>query len=995
MPYYKEHMMRAIMQKYRLTKEGVYSVKDALHADVYVTAEPVPFAERMSGKPIYDIQKNQVWAGLFDCGWFHFTGKVPADCDGKFVVLMIDISGEGLIVDQNGDPVRALTSKKSGFDGELGCATKRIWRIFPCAKAGDPIDFWMDAGCNDLFGNDTGGKVREMEIAVLDEQRRALGYDLEVLIDLYGCIDKESARAQKVFFALYEATCLLGEFTPEEIAAARAILKKELDKRNGDPDLQVWAVGHAHLDLAWLWPIRETIRKAARTFSTALHHMDIYEDYIFGQSQPQQFEWMKKYYPQLFERIKKAVADGRLEPQGCMWVEADTNISSGEALVRQILYGQRFWREEFGLEVNNLWLPDVFGYNAALPQILRKSGVDYFMTQKLSWSEHNKFPHHTFRWEGIDGTQILTHMLPEETYNGPAAPWGVKKAERQYAESGLCDDVLMLYGIGDGGAGPGSDHIERMERMKNLSGIAPVKMTQAHDLFPKLEQQWDRLPSWQGELYLERHQGTLTTQGANKHYNRLMEFALREMEFAYVLAGIEFPKEKVDEIWKEVLLYQFHDIIPGSSIDRVYDESVARYIKLYDAVADLTVKAYEAAAEQIKAEKGDTVLYNSLSWDRKVLQKDGDKLYEVTVPAAGAAVLQQGKQVEMPQLIARDNLLENENLRVVFGENGEIVSLVSKQTGMDSVAPGEALNVLHIYEDEGDCWDIPITYQDKAPKTMKLTDRKAYIEGLNAVIEQTFVFDHCTLTQKATLAADGKRVDLVTDVDWHTYHKMLRADSFVNVHTERCTFDIQYGTIRRSTTVNTSWDMAKFEVCGIKFADMSDREHGIAVLTDSKYGYKAKENFLSLNLLRAPTYPGKHADIGHHTFTYSFYPHKGDVVDGLVMEQAYELNIPMHSVQKQTGEGEAPCKGLYKIEVLRGATPIVEAMKPAEDGEGTVIRFYENSGMPITARFTFDRAYKQIIETNLMEKEIAALAADADSVTLEMHPFEIKTLVLK
>ncbi len=995
MPYYKEHMMRAIEQKYRMTKEGVYDIKDTLHADVFVTPEPVPFEKRETGVPIYNVQKNQVWAGLFDCGWFHFTGKVPAECDGKFVVLMLDISGEGLIVDDNGNPVRGITSKKSGFDGELGCATKRIWRIFPKARAGEAIDFWMDAGCNDLFGGDTGGKVREMEIAVLDEERRALYYDLQVLIDLYKCIDKTSARAQKVFFALYEATNLLGEFTPDEIAAARAILKKELDKSGGDADLQVWAIGHAHLDLAWLWPIRETIRKAARTFSTALHHMEIYDDYVFGQSQPQQYEWMKKYYPDLFARIKKAVADGRLEPQGCMWVEADTNLSSGEALVRQILYGQKFWKEEFGIEVNNLWLPDVFGYNAALPQILKKSGVDYFMTQKLSWSEHNKFPHHTFRWEGIDGTQILTHMLPEETYNGPAAPWGVKKAEAQYAESGICDDVLMLYGIGDGGAGPGSDHIERMERMKNLSGIAPVKMTQAHGIFPKLEEYWDRLPSWQGELYLERHQGTLTTQGANKRYNRMMEFALREMEFAYVLAGIAFPKEQADEIWKEVLLYQFHDIIPGSSIDRVYDESVARYIKLYDQVADLTVKAYEAATKKLKANAGDTVLFNSLSWDRKVLQSDGEQLYAVTVPAAGAAVLQQGEKVSMPLLKAEDNVLENDYLRVTFGENGEIVSLYSKLTGMDSVAPGEALNVLHIYEDEGDCWDIPITYQDKAPKTMKLSERKAYIDGLHAVIEQTFVYERCILTQKATLAADGKRVDMVTDVDWHTYHKMLRADSMVNVHTERCTFDIQYGTIRRSTTVNTSWDMAKFEVCGIKFADMSDREHGIAILTDSKYGYKAKENFLSLNLLRAPTYPGRHADIGHHHFTYSFYPHKGDVVKGLVMEQAYELNVPMHSLLKQGDMGACDAGGLFCIEVLRGATPIVEAMKPAENGEGIVIRFYENSGMPITARFHFDRAYASIVETDLMEREITVAAKDANSVTLDLHPFEIKTLVLK
>lgn len=995
MPYYKEHMKRAIETKYRMTKEGVYTVKDTLHADVFVTPEPVPFEKRTSGKPIYNIQKNEVWGGLWDCGWFHFTGKVPDDCDGKFVCLLIDISGEGCIMDQNGNPVRGLTTKKSSFEDTLGSPTKRVWRIFPCAKAGEVIDFWMDAGCNDLFGNDLGGKVLDMEIAVLDEQRRSLYYDFQVLIDLWKAIDQESARAQKVFFALYEASTILGDFTPEEMAKAQAVLAKELNKKNGDSDLQVWAIGHAHLDLAWLWPIRESVRKAARTFSTALYHMDIYDDYVFGQSQPQQYEWMKKYYPDLYERMKKAVAAGKLEPQGCMWVEADTNISSGEALVRQIYYGTKFWKDEFGVEVNNLWLPDVFGYNGALPQILKKSGIDYFMTQKLSWSEHNKFPHHTFRWEGIDGTQILTHMLPEETYNGPAAPWGIVKLEKQYQESGICDDVLMLYGIGDGGAGPGSDHIERLERMKNLSGIAPVKMAQAHDIFPKLAQSWDRLPSWQGELYLERHQGTLTTQGANKRYNRMMEFALREMEFAYVLAGIPFPQEQVDEIWKEVLLYQFHDIIPGSSIDRVYDESIARYHILHDEVEELTAKAYEAAAEKMQANAGDTVVFNSLSWERSKLMIDGDKLYQVKVPAAGCAVLQQAEAVEMPFLAATDNVLENEHLRVEFAPDGSICSLINKKTGMDSAAYGERLNVLNIYEDEGDCWDIPITYQDKAPKQMKLTERHAYIEGVNAVMEQTFVFERCVLTQKAVLAADGERVDFITDVDWHTYHKMLRADNRVNVHTERCTFDIQYGTIRRSTTVNTSWDMAKFEVCGIKFADMSDRENGIAILTDCKYGYKAKENFLSLNLLRAPTYPGRHADIGHHTFTYSLYPHAGDVVDGLVMEQAYDLNIPMQQVVKASTSGDAGAHGLFDIEMLRGAAPIVEAIKPAADQNGVVLRFYENSGMPIRAKFNLDREYDRIVETNLMEKEIGVIEEGSRTFTMDLHPFEIKTVVLR
>ncbi len=995
MPYYKEHMRRAIEQKYKMVKEGVYTVVDTLHADVFVTPEPVSFAERTSGRAHYDIKKGEVWGKLWDCGWFHFTGSVPKGCDGKYIVLLIDIAGEGCIMDENGEPVRGITAKKSSFDDSLGAPTKRVYRIFPSAKAGEKIDVWMDAGCNDLFGNDLGGTVEEIEIAVLDEERRALYYDMMVLIDLWRALPADSARAQKIFFKLYDAATLLGEFTPQEIASARRLLKEELDKKNGDTDLQIWAVGHAHLDLAWLWPIRESIRKAARTFSTALYHIDLYDDYVFGQSQPQQYEWMKQHYPGLYARIKQAVADGRIEPQGCMWVEADTNISSGEALVRQIYYGTKFFRDEFGKEINNLWLPDVFGYNAALPQILKKSGIDYFMTQKLSWSEHNKFPHHTFRWEGIDGTEILTHMLPEETYNGPASPRSVCKTERQYQESGICSDVLMLYGIGDGGAGPGSDHIERLMRMKNLSGIAPVKMTAAGEIFPKLAKSWSRLPKWQGELYLERHQGTLTTQGRNKRFNRKMEYALREMEFAYVFSGQPFPKEEAEKIWKEVLLYQFHDIIPGSSIDRVYDESLARYACLSARVKELTASAYEAAAKKTGAKAGQTVYFNSLSWDREQLVSDGTAVYLLKAPAVGAAVLQSCEKVEMPLLAATDNILENAKLKVVFAPDGSIQSMICKENGFDACGRGERLNILNIYEDDGDCWDIPITYQDKAPQQMKLVSRKSYIDGINAVMEQVYTYGKCTLNQKAVLAADAKRLDFVTEVDWDTYHRMLRSDNRVNVFSERCTYDIQYGTIRRSTTVNTSWDMAKFEVCGIKFADLSDREHGVAILSDCKDGYKVKDdNFMSLNLLRAPTYPGKHADIGHHSFTYSIYPHAGDVVDGKVMEQAYELNIPMQSVVLSADADERALAPMFEIETLRGAKPIVEAVKPAEAGNGVILRFYENSGMPISARFHFEKNYREIVETNLMEKRQSVIAENANEAEFTLHPFEIKTILL-
>ncbi|RPJ39346.1 MAG: alpha-mannosidase, partial [Chloroflexi bacterium] len=550
------------------------------------------------------------WGGLFDCAWFHFSGRIPESATGLPVVLILDVNGEMLVVDSLGNPLRGLTNGSSVYDYSLGTPGKRILPVTSRAEAGQIIDVWADAGCNDLFGNlQNNGTVKEAFIAVCNEEVRGLYYDYEVLLDFLKVLPPNSPRYHQVLTALNDATWRLAHgCTNVEAQAARARLAPVLARRGGDPMLNISAIGHAHMDLGWLWPIRETKRKGARTFATALENMERYPNYIFGASQPQLFQWMKEDYPELYERIKQKISEGRIEPQGAMWVEADTNLSGAEALVRQVLLGKRFFQKEFGAEINYLWLPDVFGYSAALPQILKKSGVDYFMTQKMSWNQVNIFPHHSFYWQGIDGSAVLAHMLPEETYNSPAGPRAVMKIEDNYKDKGVSEHALMLFGIGDGGGGPGEEHLERLERIQNLAGLSPVRQETAACFFEQWAKDAERsdgtarsfgtrgFPAWVGELYLERHSGTLTTEAKNKWYNRRMEQALRELEWTAIFAGGEYPSARLEAIWREVLLYQFHDILPGSSIKRVYDESLARYREMFEEVEELTCRAEDRLA---------------------------------------------------------------------------------------------------------------------------------------------------------------------------------------------------------------------------------------------------------------------------------------------------------------------------------------------------------------------------------------------------------------
>ncbi|MCM3631164.1 glycosyl hydrolase-related protein [Paenibacillus glycanilyticus] len=994
MPYESKRIMlqkaKNILPRIR---HAIYEPVSALKVTAWVTKEPVPYSERTAGSMI-ELAPGDKWGNLWDCAWFRFEGTVPESVAGSKLVLLIDVNGELCLVDQEGSPMQGLTNINSEFDFSLGLPGKRVVDLGN-SSAGQHIDLWADAGCNDLFGKYRSGTLKEADIAICYEEIRQLYYDYEVLLELAEHLSENSARRERVVQSLYDAAFLLEVVNEETARKAREILSKELAKRGGDPVVTVSAIGHAHIDLAWLWPIRETIRKGARTFSTVLKNMEKYPDYVFGASQPQLYQWMKEYYPKLYDRIKERIQEGRWEVQGAMWVEPDTNISGGEALVRQILYGKRFFQQEFGQEMKVLWLPDVFGYSASLPQLLRKSGVDYMMTQKLSWNVYNTHPHHSFEWEGIDGSKVLAHLPPEDTYNSPGAPRSLAKIENSYLDRNVSEHALMLFGIGDGGGGPGEEHLERLSREHNLLGLPPVVQESSLSFFHKLEQEKERFQTYRGELYLEKHQGTLTTQARNKWYNRKMEKSLRELEFAasllLALGENAYPSDELEEIWKETLLYQFHDILPGSSITRVFEESLERYAVMHGRTQELIAGTYAKAASLAGAGEGQAVVFNSLPWEREEVVEHKGNRYAVKVPAMGFASLSEAKQwqgQEEAALRADERLLENSYLRVAFGQDGSIESIYDKTAGRETIVPGKQGNVFTIYHDKGDAWDFPRDYRDTVAGRMKLEGSSFYIDGPQAVAEQRYRFGESTLVQRIVLDEAGTAVRFETKADWKEAEKMLRVSFPVYVMSDHVNCEIQFGYLKRPTTRNTMIEFVRDEICAHQYIDLSQPDYGVALLSDSKYGYSAERNVLDINLLRSPSYPDPVADRAEHQFVYAVYPHRGDFIQAQVYRKGYELNTPLTVAEPSSaGGGAGHAAAFASLVLVDNPHVMVEAVKKAEDSDDLIIRLYETSGTLAETSVAFGIADMKLEEVDLMENPIGAFDG-----RLVFQPFEIKTL---
>jgi alpha-mannosidase len=999
----------------RRIAEMIYRPLATFDIVAWETSEPVSFEERFCGREAHLKQGDRWGRKLFDCAWLRFSAEVPEAVEGE-LVANIDINGELCIVDDRGIPVRGLTCKKSVFDLRLGTPGKTKYEIPTHLLKGHRMELWADAGLNDLFGSlPDEGRIQVAELCSCRSDIRALYYDLEVLDDLYATLDSSDPFAEKLLIAAASAENSLHSWEHESVAVARAILRPLFEVSETSPSLHVSAIGHAHLDLAWLWPIRETIRKGARTFATALYNIERYSDYIFGCSQAQLFAWMKEGYPELYERIKKAVKAGRIEILGSFWVEPDCNVPSGEALVRQVIYGSRFFKFEFGIVPRFCWEPDVFGYNGQLPQILKKSGHKYFMTQKLSWNIVNRFPHHSFHWEGIDGSTVLAHMLPEETYNGPGAPHSLRKIKDEYAQSDVSNQALMVFGIGDGGGGPDAEHIERLRRTKHLTDLPKVKQRTAVEFFELWATDAADFPVWKGELYLERHQGTFTTQALAKRHNRLCEISLREAEWACALAETlahrEYPRAKLDRLWEEVLLYQFHDILPGSSIKRVYDEAHPRYEGILDALETLISDRYQAIAQLVKCE----LVFNSLPWSREEWLKVDSKWRFAQVAAMGYSTL--GDRDFTAELRAEDNFIENENLRVVFGNDGSLSSIFDKKNSREVLAPNEAGNEFTVFEDRGDAWDFETNLDEKdvwiylrqQPDKLTLVGRNTYLDGPCVVMEQNYCYRSATINQRVMLKAGGVLLEFETHVNWTEPRKMLRVKFPVAVKASEARFEIPFGSIARPTTEETLVRKAQIEVVGHQWIDLSEDTYGVALLNDCKYGFRIKGHTLDMNLLRSVPFPGQaligkedqseaaensgFTDLRVHHFRYALLPHSGKLDEAELTRLARSFNIPLRIVsQVSQGTGALPSQRSF----LHLDNPAIDiaAVKKAEDGLGWIIRLVNVMPSEQETKITLEFDVARIEETDLQEeaREIAHPVDPPNSIRLTFTRFEVKTL---
>lgn len=815
----------------------------------------------------------------------------------------------------------------------------------------------------------------------------------------------------------------------ESIDEAHAVLMSGLDKLEKHTKVTVNVVGHTHIDVAWLWRLKHTREKVQRSFSTVLRMMERYDEYVFLQTQPQLYKYIKEDCPVIYEQMKKRVAEGRWEADGGMWVEADCNISSGEALVRQFLHGTRFLEREFGTKCEYLWLPDVFGYSWALPQILKLCEINTFMTTKISWNQFNFIPDDLFKWRGIDGTEILTYFVdtPEEgfsldslysTYNGLMQPHSVYGSWKKFKNKSLSKDNLVSFGYGDGGGGANRDMLEMRRAMDKIPGLPNVKPSRAGDFFKKIHknvEDTDRyVHTWDGELYLEYHRGTYTSQSYNKKTNREMELKLAQIEWlsslAYVLGG-EYAQKELHDSWECILLHQFHDIIPGSSIHEVYEDSRVNY-KVAEERAD---KVKETALKTlVKQEERVWGIYSSNSFGGKELVKipeftngifkdeDGKVLdaqktddgYDVLVDVKSYGAVNVSFELTEKQIKPADNFAVNENMletpfyTITWNENGQLIKIYDKEEERQVLRNGQLGNVLEVYEDKPlnyDAWDIDNFHIQKM-QTVKLIKTPEVVEAgaLKAIIRFTYKYHLSTIVQDMVVYRDSKRIDFRTKVKWEETQKLLKTAFCTDIRSVKATYDIQFGHAERPTHWNNSWDWAKFEVCGHKWADLSENGYGVSLLNDCKYGYSIKDNVMRLSLLKSAVFPDTTADKGEHEFTYSLLPHRGNFIEGCTIEEANQLNLPAQVVCGRFEDKR-------RLVIIDGQGVQVDAVKKAEDEECLAVRFHECHGGRQKIRFKSDYPVKRMVECNLLEHDIEEVCRGAE-VEIVLKPFEIKTL---
>ncbi len=989
-----------------------------------------------------NLDVNGMWATQGQTAFLRRTVTIPATWTGLRVGLDIMTGGEGLLT-INGQPYH-------------GVDDNRVYILLtPSAKGGETYECEIEMKTGNYFEfvvNDhtTPYILSRAHLVGLDRDIEEAYYDFRVVYDA-AASETNPLLQEAIFLAARDALSIV-DFRDKNnvvyktgLAEARKKLSDNLAAIDFGHSLgKAHFAGHSHIDVAWLWPLKETARKVGRTYSTVTALMDEYPDYHFVCSQVPLFIYLKKYFPAVYEKVKAKIAEGRFEPIGGTWVENDTNVVSGESLVRQCLYGKRFFEQEFGLDIKVGWLPDVFGYSWALPQIYRKSGLDYFMTSKISWSDTNRFPQDTFWWEGIDGTRIFTHLI-QGTYNHSVMPGDVRKQFDDYASKLSCPEFLISYGFGDGGGGPTRENLEYIPRMANIPGLPKASTGRTHDFFKRIYSEAKDLPAWNGELYLEYHRGTYTTQALSKKYNRQSELLYREAEMLAsigTLFGLDYPQADLVDGWQTILLNQFHDILPGSSINDVYVDSHEQYRQVLSVAREIKSSGLKTVADRAdtSGEGAPVVVFNSLSWQRTgvveapldgarfevaphqggdyvAISPDGDTsdvqiadgkavFTAEKVPACGFAVYRlvplDGARFD-PELDSgaphQESAFQVDGEKIVtplyeaaLASDGTLTRLYDRASEREVIPAGERANVLQVFEDKpvaNEAWDIDLEYQDKVWEFAAKSAPKVLENGpVRLVLGTSYTYGSSTLDQQVIFYADSPRIDFINHVDWQERKTMLKVAFPVEVRSPKATYEIAFGAIERPTHWNTSWDKARYEVSGHRWADLSESGYGVSILNDCKFGWDIKDNVIRLTLLKSPESPDPLADKGEHDFTYSLYPHVGDWTQGTV-QAAQELNLPLDGILAKSHEGELGTARSFAS--VDQPNVIIDTLKKSEDGDDLIVRVYEAHGARCPVKLAFDRPIASAVECNLLEVGDGPIEFKGSEIRFSIKPFELRT----
>jgi len=961
------------------------------------------------------------WGGFDQTTWFKGRVTIPSAMKGQRVVTLIRPGGESLAY-VNGRPVQGLDENRD----EIYLTEK--------AKGGERFDLALESVPSVRF--DEYHNFQYADIAVMHPLVWDFYWDCATVYAVWEQLEENYAPRRRLMELLKAAIFSVDVQHKGAASYYASMAKAQRLLQNGLRDFEtsygvgkLTITGQSHIDTAWLWPLRETQRKCARTFSTVLNLMDRYPEFTFLCSQPVQYEWMKKNYPGQYRRIKQRVKEKRWEPFGALWVESDCNVPSGEALVRQLLYGNRFYRKEFGMQSRTAWLPDAFGYAWSLPQILKKAQIDTFVTTKISWGRFTEFPYSVFQWEGADGTRILG-MMPPLNYNGNIHPKDCIQQWQMFKQKERFEEVPFPYGYGDGGGGPTMAMIEYGKRLKNIVGVPKCEMGRIQDSIDRMKKQcrFDDLPVWNNELYLEYHRGCQTSQARTKRNNRKCEVLLRQTEFLNCLAlinGGKYDAKALYEAWKIALTNQFHDILPGSSITEVYTQAEVDYAQAKSLAARARKNALKHLANRIDTSGDGTpvIVFNNLSWGRSdvahatlklprgnvtVLDPSGkptpcqkigpnDIIFETNaLPPLGYAVFRviSGKSAVDPSgmLKISEKAIENDYLRLRFDKTGCLRSIYDKIERREVLPKGQRGNILQFFDDRphgNDAWDIDPNYEDVMWELKTAASMEVIAEGpVCAILRITHTTENSTIQQDVTLYANSPRVDFVTHVDWHEKHVLLKVAFPVDVRSSRAAYEIPFATIERATHHNTAFDRGRYEVPAHKWADLSEGDYGVSLLNDCKYGYDIKDNVMRLSLLRSPIDPDPHADEGEHHFTYSLFPHNWDWRNGTV-QHGYELNNPLLALVAPAKQGDLP-----PVSAFATADPdnvIVDTIKRAEDSDALIVRVYEAYGQRGKATLTFNRRPKKVTECDLMEENDTTAMIRGTTVHFCVTPYEIRS----